>query len=341
MGLTWKYIKRVVKKINNDDFKRFVLELDTNPYLVEFKKLGDKLPEKNVLIIKNDDSGHGFFAEYRMTLNYIAFADRYHFEPYVLYDKSYRYAETGHILGTDNPFEYYYEQPSKLAKSDVLEAHNVVFARNAHGDMAESLNEKCCSYEISEEYISYMADITQKYIRLNATTKRYLENEIQKILGNTKVLGIHYRGTDFKQNYNNHPVAVTVEKEIEIAKDLLQKYSFDKVFLATDDMQAIQRFSEAFGDKLVYYDDVYRGSNDVSVAFSNDSRENHHYHLGLEVLRDMYTLAACDGLIAGMSQVSNIARITKRATGHDYQVVNIINQGINSNNKKFMGEKSG
>lgn len=338
MGLTWRYIKRVIKNIKNQEFKEFILNYELDPYLVKFQELGKSFPEQNVLIIQNDDAGHGFFAEYRMTLNYLAFAEKYHFIPYIYYDRNYRYAEQEKINGTDNPFEYYFEQPAFLKYQEAFSAQNVVFAKNAHGDIAEKLNKQCCSYEVSDEYITYMSEIVRKYIRYNGNTQEYLDSEVEKILGEENVLGIHYRGTDFKENFNNHPVAITIEKEIEIAKEQLEKNLFSKIFLATDDIDAIHKFKEEFGDRVVFYQDVYRGNANVSVAFSQNERKHHYYRLGLEVLRDMHTLANCEGLIAGMSQVSNIARITRKAMGLEYRYLCIINQGINRNSKEFRGE---
>ena len=51
-------------------------------------------------------------------------------------------------------------------------------------------------------------------------------------------------------------------------------------FLATDDSEAIDRFRETFGEKLVYYRDVIRSSGDETVMKSREERESHHYLLG-------------------------------------------------------------
>ena len=42
----------------------------------------------------------------------------------------------------------------------------------------------------------------------------------------------------------------------------------------------------------------------TEVAFEKSGRKKHKYRLGLEVLRDMHTLAMCDGLVVGISQVA-------------------------------------
>ena len=48
-------------------------------------------------------------------------------------------------------------------------------------------------------------------------------------------------------------------------------------------------------------------------CFIEKNRENHHYLLGLEIIRDVYTLAACRGFVCGMSYVGFMVQIIKRA----------------------------
>ena len=335
MNLTWRYVKRIIKNINNEEYKKWVLFGQEDPYNVKFVSLGDSLRDKNILIIKNGSRNHGFFAEFRTTMNCLSFAERFHFVPYVYYNKEFCYAEDCIINGSDNPFEYYFEQPVGLKCDEVMSAKNVVYALGVHGDIAEQLNKNCFSYEISEEYINHIAGIMEKYIRFNTKTEKYLKRNISEILGNYKVLGIHYRGTDFKQNYNHHPIAITLENQISKVKEIIESGEYDRIFLATDDVRAIELYTKEFGEKVVYYEDVYRSEDNESVAFSKSEREKHHYLLGLEVLRDMYTLANCKGLVSGMSQVSNMARIMRRALHERYTHEEVINLGINHNKNNF------
>lgn len=338
MNLTYKYLKKVIKNIANKQFKEFIVNYDTNPFLIQFEQLGNQNADKNIYIIENDDASHGFFAEYRMTINYLAFADRYHFLPYVFYNKNYAYSEKEKILGTNNPFEYYFEQISNLSYESIYSSKNVIFAKNAHGDMIESLNKNYCAYEISDVYIEHAAKIVKKYIRFNSETKRYLKQAYNTIFLNCEglILGIHYRGTDFKQNFDRHPIAINLKQLLEKTREAIALKGFSYIFLATDDKNAIEEFEKEFGNKVLYYKDVFRGTSEVSVAFSECKREKHHYYLGLEVLRDMYTLAKCDGLIAGLSQVSNMARVNKKAWGETFAYEYILDKGINHNKKKFV-----
>lgn len=110
--------------------------------------------------------------------------------------------------------------------------------------------------------------------------------------------------------------------------EAIKKYNFTKIFLATDDNNILNEFKEKYKERLLYYKDVNRTDGTKSIVFENNQRENNNYLNGLEVLRDMYTLANCDGLIAGLSQVSFAARITKKSLNKEYNFLKIIDNGI-------------
>ena len=59
------------------------------------------------------------------------------------------------------------------------------------------------------------------------------------------------------------------------------------------------------------------------------NKEYSKYRKGLEVLRDVYTLASCGGLVAGLSHVSILARIVKYSFDKKYSYQNILSNGIN------------
>lgn len=89
----------------------------------------------------------------------------------------------------------------------------------------------------------------------------------------------------------------------------------------------LEQFKEKFGSKLVYYD-VIRSNGTVMNCFIEKERENHHYLLGLEIIRDVYTLAACQGLVCGMSYVSFIVQVLKKANNQTFSAFYRIFKGL-------------
>ena len=330
------------KKGQDSRFVRTVKQLSDKNNLIYVETYGNKQNSDTIFFIDMEESHSGFFAEHNRLLAMLYFADKYDMKPVVKYHKGYCYAEKNPVNGTTNPFEYYFEQPSGISLEDIKSYKRVFRSRKENSYEVNKLCDDPNGYTRSEEYLNEMARITAKYIRLNSIVKEKLDKEILGLLEDDmsvrndiscKVLAVHVRGTDFKQNFNGHPVSVGADEYLEAAVGTFERGAYEKVFLATDDSVALEKFSKKFGDKLTFYKDVVRSKGDDTVMHSQIERENHHYLLGYEVLRDMYTLAACDGLIAGLSQVSYAARIQKKSTGKEYSDLVILNKGINYHKK--------
>lgn len=315
-------------------FYEHVLNAYNSPDYLHFYTFGEEYQGETIYLVDEQGNGVGFFAELGVTLIKLFFADERGFTPYVHWGKNYLYYEQGGIDGEENAFLYYFTPVSHI--TGINKAKHVIKSEMRHYEQVKALF-GAVSYEVSEEYVNAMAQMMKKYIRYNENTKEYLEQQRKEMLGSKKTLGVHYRGTDFRKQYNNHPVAVRIEQSIEETKKLFVNEKYEQIFLATDEEDAVLKFKEVFGDKVKVYHDTYRDEGgDDSIAFSKSDREHHKYLLGLEVLRDEYTLVCCDGLVCGYSNVTFMARIMRRAwMEKDYQDYVLINNGIYHNSNNF------
>lgn len=315
-------------------FYEHVLNAYNSPDYLHFYTFGEEYQGETIYLVDEQGNGVGFFAELGVTLIKLFFADERGFTPYVHWGKNYLYYEQGGIDGEENAFLYYFAPVSHI--TGINKAKHVIKSEMRHYEQVKALF-GAVSYEVSEEYVNAMAQMMKKYIRYNENTKEYLEQQRKEMLGSKKTLGVHYRGTDFRKQYNNHPVAVRIEQSIEETKKLFVNEKYEQIFLATDEEDAVLKFKEVFGDKVKVYHDTYRDEGgDDSIAFSKSDREHHKYFLGLEVLRDEYTLVCCDGLVCGYSNVTFMARIMRRAwMEKDYQDYVLINNGIYHNSNNF------
>lgn len=317
-------------------FVQNVKEIGKVPELVILEK-GKGIKEPNLLYhIYMEESYSGFFADYNKLLEYLYFAEYYNLIPIIEYSDKFCYAEKQLVNGTTNPFEYYFMQPCGLGIKELWE-NGVTILRSRKDNilLAKQLNQNMDGYSKSDIYLEHMARIVEKYIRLRPEIAEKFDHDRKEIIckmlkkPTSNLLGVHVRGTDFKKNYNGHPISVRVEEYLEEAVRLMETGRYEGIFLATDDDNALKIFKERFAGQITYYEDVIRSTGDETVMKSENKRENHHYKLGLEVLRDMYTLSACDGLIAGLSQVSYAARIQKNAEKKWYKDLKILDKGIN------------
>ena len=152
-------------------------------------------------------------------------------------------------------------------------------------------------YVLDEDTIPMLAALYKKYFVLSNDTKTYIIENVRKMKLHYRLIGVHVRATDYTCGFNGHPKFVTPEEYLAEAKRIFLTGRYDKIFLATDDFSVIDLFKYTFKENLVFYQDTLRSDGVIGVHQKDDSRELHHYKLGLEVLRDVYMLANCDVFI--------------------------------------------
>lgn len=319
--------------------KIFVRESENlNEYLnLSPRRYGSENRDKIIYYICEDNESMGFFAMYRCWLEYLYFADICGYVPVIYAGHHFAYREENHAVGTRNPFEYYFVQPAGLGLYEIKKTYKLVTSNLLHREIVELVyTGKYGEYWYTQDYLKVMGNIVNKYLRFNEITWKYICDGLEKLnIQNNKVLGVHIRGTDFKKGFHIHPIYLTAEDCFSAIDDILELKKYDKIFVATDDKRLLNQFLAKYRSKMCYYEDVFRNDKDKSVIFEKCKRKKHKYRLGLEVLRDMYTLAVCDGLVAGISQVAVCAQINKMATGITYEDLKIIDKGINRNNRFF------
>ena len=319
-----------VKSLKNIEIRNKVWDLSHNRDELIIRHGGDLYTGKIIYNININEGSGGFFALMRWACTALEYADNRGFLPYVCFGEKCRYFDEG-IEETDNVFEYYFEPVSEVMSVEVGYASNIIDYETKHLQEVECSS----SFQLVPEIVDCFSEIWKKYIKINNKTYSSIMNEMSSILDLSKrTLGIHVRGTDFKENYSGHPVAVSLSEEIQIAKELM-KHEYEQIFLATDEVQTIHAFEEEFGDKVKYYSNTYRSSDGTAIHDSKASRPLHYYLNGYEVLRDAYTLARCNGLITGVSNVSFFVMVINKAEGRAFNDCKICYHGMNKNSKIY------
>ncbi len=320
------------------DFRDWVLKGYRNPNYLELKSYGQEYQGRIVYHIKEYGCSVGFFAEFLYSLIRLYFATDRGLVPYVDWGDNCLYYEEGGIRNEHNVFLYYFAPVSDV--SSIARAAHVLEADQYHiQEVQNCLN--TYGYAVTDEYMNALSGMIKKYIRYNKPIREYLENGYRELIGDKRALAVHFRGTDYRRQYNNHPVFITVDQEIEKVKETFEAGNYEVIFLATDEQEAVEAFKREFGSGLKYFDDTWRADRgDESVAYSNSKRKNHHYLLGLEVLRDQYMLTRCDGLVCGISNLTLSARMMRKAwyeKGYDDLVV--LNHDLCHNDRHFCDAK--
>lgn len=303
--------------------------INTDPREIVIESKGKNGKGRIYYEININDKHAGFFALMRWVLSALNFADVHGFIPYIYFGDQTKYYDAD-IIDTNNPYEYYFLQKD-CTEEMINSAYSVVRYVPKHllfSDLKKN-------FQQDPAVINRFAELWKKYICVNDKTMMYLNNEIVASIAAKPTLGVHIRGTDYKLNYDGHPVAISVHEEISIAKKAIDNYGFEQIFLATDDEEYLRDFIDEFGNQVVYYSDTYRSKDGTAVHDSEDNRQCHYYKLGLEVLKDAYTLAMCDGLIAGQSNVSFFATVINKAEKDGFKFLKICDSGFNKNSKKY------
>ena len=328
------YLYKVIKGFRNAELKTDILRLNECDLILNFRQFGKRYPEYNILYFYNDSNVRGFFSLFFLTLDALNLAEQYHLTPVLVWGKHTLYFQE-EITETDNPFEYYFDQPTIISKQDVFEAARVMVFNDANRQadyyIPYTVASKMVSdIELAQEYIASRAILYKKYFHYKEEVQKYIDDNLKRVIGTGKTLGVHVRGTDFNKGYLNHAKAVSPKDYLEKTIEAKKQYGYDYIFLATDEEEVIHLYSNQFGNELKWYKDVFRSDDGTALHFSENGREKHKYKLGLEVLRDAFSLGSCDGLIAGFSNVSLAARVMKKAKGEEYLSCDILDNGFNT-----------
>lgn len=327
---TVEYLLRCIYRVKDKDFRDFVLAIDRDYGIFRFEHNGNANADKNIYVVEFLGSeGYGMFAMLRNTIEKLAYADRFLLTPVVRWGNKTLYSEVCGELSAKDTFEYYFEPITIDDPSSVDYSYMV-----AHNRKPDRIITKKFTYNIPEEELIEMSNVLKKYIRLNKESQQYIYSNISNLFQKKRILGVHVRGTDYFKAYNGHPIAITAKEYLDAAMQAIEREEFDYIFLATDEFDVVKMFRDEFNEKMLFYQDVYRSKDNSAIHGSNDKRPMHKYMLGMEVLRDMYTLAECDGLIAGLSNVSTFARIVKYSLGKEYLYQRIFDKGTYSNDNK-------
>ena len=288
----------------------------------------NKEPKNNNVIYKIDIKGGrtGFFAIYRQILQMLYVCDKLNFIPYITVKES-SYNDNN----SDNAFEHIFLQPNEITFHDIQEAAVIVEGTREHIANVESISNNkedlIGGYEVKRQLLEILAFIEGKYIRIRPEILKKIETEISDLIGSNKTIAIHYRGNAFNVGFSGHPIPLKVEDYYSYIDECINM-GYTQIFVATDEQGFLNALKARYNGMVKYYSDTYRSSNGIDVHEQKNARDNNGYLLAYEVMRDMLTLASCDGMICGNSQVTIAARIHRLAMNKEFEYLKIIDKGV-------------
>lgn len=338
-----KLLLRTFKHVITRDEKyiRKMSEFDENSDYIEVCHNGKIDYGKIVYVIRENTGYDGFCATAIYVLYFLLFAKEHCFAPVIKMSRDFAYFDEEKSKEIANPWEYYFEIPNDCP--DDTKALNVSHCNYHQRDLMRNrydLNPYKTENYFDSKVVELACPLISKYMRLKPEIINDSASVLECVTGRGgKVLGVHFRGTDYKRGFDKHPVYVDETQTIDEIRNAMDTGKFDAVFIASDDADIYESIKAVMPDVLLLmHKDVYRSSGSESVAFSKCARKYHKYLLGYEIARDMYTLSLCDGLVAGKSSVCFMSNLYKHSRNEKYEYMHIIDNGNNSNDNAYFKE---
>ena len=284
--------------------------------LYDLFSYGNKNPNKIFYVIRRSP-GAGLFSNVTYVINHLKIADKHNFIP-VIDMENYPtiYNEKRSINGIKNSWLYYFEPVSKYSLQEVYESKNVILSSNRF------------YHDFFTHKIYENKNLLKFFNRI--TVKKSIQIKVQKFLKKIsfkkyKTLGIHYRGTSYKDSAN-HPFPPTFSQLVKKIDNLLKLNKFDKIFFATEDKEMFDLIIKKYKNKIIYYNSFRSIKDD---AFKKYSRHNHRFKLGEEILIESLILSKCNTFLFVETNVSSFVKSLKKRN----QVLIPLKNGFNSSNE--------
>ena len=280
----------------------------------------------------------GLFAYLRRASEFLYYCDRMGFTPLLKWSNS-DYVDSS-ITDTDNAFEYFYRQPGGI--SEVPDCAAVVNYAPGNLTMARSFIRSSFLSETGVDFLRATGSVAAKYLVLKDSVAKAVGDFLSEMEIGDDTLGVHIRGTDIRKVYKNHPVFIEPRDYYPMIDEAIAKHGFQKIFLATDDVEILSEFLEHYKTLDIRYSQtVVRGSGVLGIhkeAAFNDAISP--YREGVNALCDAYALAACGGIISGLSHLPMFSRMLRYGENREFSFDQTINKGfhkkgIDATNEKF------
>lgn len=233
--------------------------------------------------LQYDGCGRGFFSLFIQAVYGIDFSRRNNIPYHVDFGNvKYRYADPA--SSDKNFWNYFFDQPLKIVDKEssriinrFIELYPLKIWSRGH---FQAMN---------ENIINHLVFTGQLHKKLEAVSKKFEAK---------KILGVHIRTTD----HSDEVPPISLKKYIKtICRDIHQ---FSALFVATDDLNVLNKLQEVFGNKVIYNDTV-RSTDNLPVHLNDTIKDG--AGLGHEVFSDCYCLSLCSKVIICHSNVSYAA----------------------------------
>ncbi|NLG05626.1 MAG: hypothetical protein GX567_17650, partial [Clostridia bacterium] len=199
--------------------------------------------------------------------------------------------------GTENAWEYFFEQPVGVDLLDIAHSKNVILS------WAESPREyPGADMTINPELYTMWKAYADQYLRIKPDIQIKIDQTYRELSKDQKMIGVLCRGTDYtKGRPSRHPIQPDLMDLIRKTDELMTEKQCEFVYLATEDEDVYELFLKHYKDKLktmnmkrFHADEIHN----INEALA-DQQDNDACQKGIDYLVNIGVLAKCSCLVAG------------------------------------------
>ena len=301
------------------------------------KSCGPANPDHTFYVIRCINSSSPFYtgpvfnllANYSYVLSHLHYAYEHRYLPvidqlnYPVYN-----SQQQPVHGTCNPWEFFWEQPGGHTLAEAYESRHVILSQR------NWISEWNLGYDIARhqdpQIIRHLHNLSET-VPLNDTTCSYVERCWREYLAAfPRVLGVSYRFAGHARNSPHrapdHPIQPELEGLLAAVLARCESWGIDAIFLATESADAVSRFREALGSRLIA---LPRVRQIESEAYTRQHPNPMYapgamYQTTLDYLTEMEMLARCTALIGTLTSGLRYAIIRNNAA---YEHLDILDFG--------------
>ncbi len=234
--------------------------------------------------ISHINSGRGLFSEFFTILSGIEYCINTGNNFYITWINELYSNSSENIFN-----KYFYQKTDKTEYFDENYKFTTPYGQKFSVEIKNSRQNKLELHNVLENY--------SKVIRTSGLLDSDFIRSIEtNYFQDTKVLGVHKRGTD----HSFHGEILSDEYFFEKIEIELNENQYEKIFLITDDLDSYKNFIEKYGSKLITTDSI-KSCDNLGVHFSKqDDREK----LAQDVIIDSILLSQTNKKIVTQSNVS-------------------------------------
>ena len=261
-------------------------------------RMGNRNPDRTFYVIRCPQENMGLFAVINYIVYHLKIAERSGFEPVI--DWKYypnKYFTSDENVGKRSIWEDFFVQPADVDIEEVYKSRHVEMSA---GDWeASALKELKGGPDLADSHRVYT-----KYIVLNDKMRGLVDRESERIgFNENKVLAVKIRGTDFvTAKPKDHANVRSAADTAAVVEEKLSEWGpFDRIYLATEDTQALDFMKEKYSEKLYYTEAKTYETSDVGKQWLSELYDKGN----IDKIADMesylittYMLARADYLIA-------------------------------------------